>query len=76
MSSRKGDVPGVATQVNNYRGARPKFSQKHRLCTHTHTHNLYYVPSYLDFKSFKRDVGEKLLREVGKRVRVRAYKPK
>ena len=69
-------------------GARPKISQRHRLCIHNLTYDLDYVSNKLllnnlqlstitkELKSLKRVAGEKPPREVGKRVRVRAYKPK
>jgi hypothetical protein len=75
--------PGAATQTNNYKGARPNISQRHRLCTHNRTYNPDYVSSNLQLssieeglKTLRREAGEKPPREVGKRVKVRAYKPK
>jgi hypothetical protein len=75
--------PGAATQTNNDKGAHPNISQRHRLCTHNHTYNPDYVSSNLQLssieeglKTFRREAGEKPPREVGKRVKVRAYKPK
>ena len=81
------DEPVVEFEKNNpqggnlnkcLQGAHLEFSQRHRLCTHNHTHNLHYVSNNLrlstieeGLKSFKREVGEKPPREVGKRVRVR-----
>ena len=50
-------------------GARPKISQRHRLCTHNRTYNIDYVLSYLGSRVSE----EKPPREVGKRVRVRTY---
>ena len=81
----------MATQTNIYKGILKKISQRHRLCTHNRVHNLDYVSNDLDYvvdvnlqlliieeglKDFRREAGENPPREVGKRVRVRAYKPK
>ena len=57
-------------------GARPKISQRHRLCTHNRTYNPDYVSNNLDLRVSKEKRERGPLREVGKRVRVRAYRPK
>ena len=57
-------------------GDRPKISKRHRLCTHNRTHNLQLSTIDEGLKSFSREAGEKPPREVGKRVKVMAYKPK
>ena len=71
------------------RGSSKSFI-KHRLCTHNRTchldylkHNINYVSNNLQLsnteeglKSFRREAGGKPLSEVGKRVKVRVYKPK
>ena len=83
FAHKLGMWPRAATQKQIITGARPNISQRHRLCTHNRTYNLDYVSSNLqlssieeELKTFRREAREKSPREVGKRVKVRAYKPK
>ena len=64
-------------------GARPKISQRQRLFTNYPTYDLEDLSNSLQLstieeglKGFIRKSGEKPPREVGKRVKVRTYKPK
>ena len=74
--------PWVATQTNNYKGLVQK-CHKGIDYGHTIVHNLDYVSNildcvskYLDTRVLQREAGEKPPRGVGKRVRIRAYKPR
>jgi hypothetical protein len=65
----------VATQTNNYRGARPKISQRRRLCTLNHTYsldyisnNLGYISNYLDSRVLKEKQERSHREELGKEL--------
>ena len=45
--------PGGSNSNKQLQGARPKISQRHRLCTHNCTYNLDYVSNYSDSRVSK-----------------------